>query len=431
GVQGVRRPHRGGAALDVVHVGALVGDDQRPLELAHVLGVDPEVGLQRHLDVHARRHVDERAARPHGAVERGELVVVGRDHRREVLAHEVLVLAQARVHVHEHDALLLDVLAHLVVDDLGLVLGAHAGEELALRLGDAQLVEGALDLLRHVVPRLRGLLGGAHEVVDGVVVDLSQHRRAPGGLRLGEEVLERLQAELAHPLRLVLELGDLLHEALREALGRLEGVARLLVVEPELLLVVGIDADQRLLLGDHLRCGHGQSTSSLMTPSSIATGNVSTGTYAGSVRGFPVRRSKREPWRGHSTVQGSWSNSPWTRSPSSWEQRSSIASSVPPQLKTPISRSSHSTSLRSPGGSSSRRQMSITGLKSDLRSRYWSLARPGTVPGVLDVHTLDDGGQPPEATAERLVNWVPPRPPGRPPRPPPRCAPPPPRPPPL
>src|SRR5215218_6313726 len=139
GVQGVRRPDGGGAALDVVHVGALVGDDQRPLELAHVLGVDPEVGLQGHLDVHARRHVDERAARPDGAVERRELVVVGGDDRREVLAHEVLVLAQAGVHVHEHDALLLEVLAHLVVDDLGLVLGADAREELALGLGDAEL----------------------------------------------------------------------------------------------------------------------------------------------------------------------------------------------------------------------------------------------------------------------------------------------------
>src|SRR3954447_9674493 len=40
-VQGVRTPHGGSAALDVVHVGALVGDDERPLELAHVLRVDP------------------------------------------------------------------------------------------------------------------------------------------------------------------------------------------------------------------------------------------------------------------------------------------------------------------------------------------------------------------------------------------------------
>ena len=58
-VQRVGGVHRGRAALDVVHLGALVGDDQRPLELAGVLGVDAEVGLQRHLDVDARRHVDE------------------------------------------------------------------------------------------------------------------------------------------------------------------------------------------------------------------------------------------------------------------------------------------------------------------------------------------------------------------------------------
>src|SRR5690606_28617803 len=61
GVEGVRGVHRSGTALDVVHVGALVHDDQRPLELAHVLGVDPEVGLQRLVDVDARRDVDEGA----------------------------------------------------------------------------------------------------------------------------------------------------------------------------------------------------------------------------------------------------------------------------------------------------------------------------------------------------------------------------------
>ena len=36
----------------------------------------------------------------------------------------------------------------------------------------------------------------------------------------------------------------------------------------------------------------GQSTSSWITPSSTDTGKVSTGTYAGKFRGFPVRRSK-------------------------------------------------------------------------------------------------------------------------------------------
>ena len=160
GVQRVRLVDRRGAALDVVHVGALVGDDQRPLELAHVLGVDPEVGLQRDVDVHARRHVDERAARPHGGVERGELVVAGRDHRAEVLLEEVLVLAQGGVGVEEDDALLLQVLADLVVDDLGLVLRRDTGDEaLLLRLGDAEPVVGVLDVLGQVLPG-RGLLLG-------------------------------------------------------------------------------------------------------------------------------------------------------------------------------------------------------------------------------------------------------------------------------
>ncbi len=108
-VQALGRVHRGGAALDVMHLGPFVDDDQRPLELAHVLGVDAEIGLQRELDLHALGHVDERAARPDGRVERGELVVVRRNDRAEVLAHQVGVLADGRVGVGEDHALLAEV----------------------------------------------------------------------------------------------------------------------------------------------------------------------------------------------------------------------------------------------------------------------------------------------------------------------------------
>ena len=129
-VERVGRVDRRRTTLDVVHVGVLVDDDQRPLELAHVLRVDPEIGLQRHLDPDARRHVDERAARPDRAVQRRELVVVLRDDRAEVLLDDVLVLAQAGVHVEgEEHALRLEVGLQLVVDDLRLVLGAYPGEE--------------------------------------------------------------------------------------------------------------------------------------------------------------------------------------------------------------------------------------------------------------------------------------------------------------
>jgi hypothetical protein len=56
------------------------------------------------------------------------------------------VLAQAGVHVEEDHALLRQILLKLVVDDLGLVLRADAGEVLLLRLGDAELVPGVQDL---------------------------------------------------------------------------------------------------------------------------------------------------------------------------------------------------------------------------------------------------------------------------------------------
>ena len=141
------------------------------------------------------------------------------------------------------------VLVDLVVDDLGLVLRADAGEELALGLGDAEAVERLLDVLGDVVPGALGALGGADEVVDVVEVDLGEHRRAPRRHRAREEVVERLQAELAHPLRLVLELGDLLDELAGEALRRLVEVV-LGVVEAVALGVVGVDVlRQRLVLG--------------------------------------------------------------------------------------------------------------------------------------------------------------------------------------
>ena len=69
------------ATFDVVTEGALVNDDQRPLELTHVLGVDAEIGLERLVDMDPRRDVDEAATGPHRRVQGGELVVVGRDDR--------------------------------------------------------------------------------------------------------------------------------------------------------------------------------------------------------------------------------------------------------------------------------------------------------------------------------------------------------------
>src|SRR5262249_29128760 len=188
--------------------------------LAHVLGVDPEIGLQRDLHVHALRHVDEAAAGPDGGVERRELVVTRWDHAGEVLLEQFGMLPEPRVGVQEDDALLLQVLADLVVDHLGLVLRGDAGDEsLLFRLGDAELVVGVLDVRGKLVPAGGLLLGRPDEVLDVVEVDAGQVR-APVGHGLAPEQLVALQPEIEHPLWLVLLGRDIADDLLGQAAAR-------------------------------------------------------------------------------------------------------------------------------------------------------------------------------------------------------------------
>ena len=170
-MEALGRVHRGGAALDVVHVGPLIDDDQRPLELPHALGIDAEIGLEREFDRHSLRDVDERTTRPDRRIERGELVVGRGDDLPEVLPQEVRVLADGGVGVGEDHPLLRQILLERTVDHLALELRLDPGEELPLRLGDPQAFERLLDLLRHVVPGLSLVIRRLEVIEDFLEVD--------------------------------------------------------------------------------------------------------------------------------------------------------------------------------------------------------------------------------------------------------------------
>ena len=108
-------------------VRALIDDDQRPFKLAHLFRIDAEIRLQRFFQFYPFRDIDERTARPHSAVERGELVVGIRHNRREVLLHQFRNLLQSGVGIQENDALLLNFLQHVVINRFRFILGVDAG----------------------------------------------------------------------------------------------------------------------------------------------------------------------------------------------------------------------------------------------------------------------------------------------------------------
>ena len=195
-----------------MEAGPLVHDDEGVLELAGALGVQPEVGLERDGHLHAPGDVHEGAAGPHRAVERGELVVGGGHQLHKVLAHHVGVLAVERaLHVGIDHALSCHLGADVVVHQLGIVLGAHAGQRLALRLGNAQTLKGILDVLRHVFPVVLHFCVGPDVGGDMVHVQPRQ-RRAPVRQRRLVVNLQGVETELLHPDGVVLLLRQLFHD---------------------------------------------------------------------------------------------------------------------------------------------------------------------------------------------------------------------------
>ena len=103
-----------------------------------------------------------------------ELVVVRRDHRAKVLLDDLRMLAQARIHIKEYDALRFQILLDIVINRLAVVLRRYAMQELLLGFRNAELVEGVFDFLRNIVPVAFCLVRRPHVIVDVVVVDLVQ-----------------------------------------------------------------------------------------------------------------------------------------------------------------------------------------------------------------------------------------------------------------
>jgi hypothetical protein len=152
--------HRGGAALEVADVRALLGHDERALELTSVGGVDAEIRRQLHGTADAFRHEDERPVGEDRGVEGGKEVVRVRHHAAQVLLHEVRMVLHCLGERAEDDTRLLELLLERggdgdAVEDR---VHRHARELGPLVQGHPQLVVGLEQLRVHLVEALRGVL---------------------------------------------------------------------------------------------------------------------------------------------------------------------------------------------------------------------------------------------------------------------------------
>src|SRR5262245_36576587 len=111
------------------------------------------------------------------------------------------MLAYPRIHVQEDHSLLFEILTQRVVDDLALVLRPDAGQELPLRLGNAEFLEGVLDVFGNFIPGATELLCWPDIVENVAEVDIREIR-PPVRHRPLLEMIQRLQPEVAHPIRL-------------------------------------------------------------------------------------------------------------------------------------------------------------------------------------------------------------------------------------
>ena len=157
------------------------------------------------------------------------------------------MLLQRRTRIEEDHALRGEFFLDLVIHGLRVVLGADAGEELLLRLRDAEPVERLLDIGRDVVPGLSLFFGRLEVIVDVLEVDLLD-RAAPSRQRLALEVLQRFQAKVAHPGGLAFDLRDLRHHVAVQSSPCAEDRA-LLIVEAVLLPVSVANVENGLAHG--------------------------------------------------------------------------------------------------------------------------------------------------------------------------------------
>ena len=216
------------APLEVTHIRALLGNDQRPLELAGILLVDPEIGRQFHRATHTLGNVDERSIGEHGAIQRRVIIIRHRNNRAEIFPHQFRMLFDGIRNRAENYAGLFqlflerchngDRVEHRVHRDLGCLytrknfLFAQRNTELLVSIENCRI-----DLVQRLWRRIHLW----RRIIIGIVeIDLRIGDARPIRLSHGQPTAIGIKPPLEHPFRLALFRRDKPDNIFRKALRR-------------------------------------------------------------------------------------------------------------------------------------------------------------------------------------------------------------------
>ena len=117
-----------------------------------------------------------------------------------------------------------------VIDHLGFILRAESRQKFTLRFRHAEFIEGALDIVGNIFP---GFLAFLHrlDVVENILQIQRRKIGSPSWHGPLEKMIERLQAEVEHPLRLAFHARDIFHNLTAQTSFRFKRVVIIAVVE--------------------------------------------------------------------------------------------------------------------------------------------------------------------------------------------------------
>ena len=168
--------------------------------------------------LHTLGDVNEGAARESRAVEGGVFAVPRRNHLAKPGTEDVFILRQTLRRIHENDTLLAQFLAHAGIGGLGIVLGIDTSQKFTLLFRDAEALESPLHIVGHFIPASLGFR--AVGKIIAYLVEIEFLKLVGGPVRrqgFAFKDLQRLQPELADPVRFPFDIGNVIDHIARQA----------------------------------------------------------------------------------------------------------------------------------------------------------------------------------------------------------------------